>query len=450
LRTAEELNHRLGFDVIQWDHTVVIHVRPGSYGSLFLTYALVASGIEFDIVGEGYANLAAGKVSAFSPVSHTGTTPVGTHVTVTGVADLTPYVGKVMLNATTGSVAVIAKANPHGLGNNVARVSVPIDIYTSGGTWSVNDNWIIPVLPTFVHLNIVNAGAYLYANGGSYTTIQLLSITGGLGLYGGSGGTYTWGCSCTCDMYGGDAITNGNPFYCGSYVRPMHELLPAGCSVLNSLLVGSVAAANSLSYVGIGAHSPSYISNSIVQGVRLRCESGSIVFMDSQFFDAPDVALELEDGASVTVDGSISGRDNLIGVRLRANTQLVKVTPTGILNVLGTTAVQAQSSSTTYSSLTWAAATLYSDGALSGTLTIGGTAPGYVNVAVPFVDWTRQRLMLTERDDAGGVPTASVSAPTANRTTTGFRALSTSTADVSTYDWYITPLGQGVYVSQRP
>jgi len=448
LRTCEELGRRLGDGVIRWSHNVKVHVAEGAYGTLILVYALTAGNIEFDILGEPTTVVATGTVAAYAAAVHAGAAPTGTQVTFNGIADVTPYVGRIIYNVTKKTAVALAKANPHAAGLNVGRVSIPTNNFTNSTTWAVNDVWAVYNLPTFVHLNLTNIGADLFAAGGNYTTVQLIKVTGGMGLYGGSGGQYAWACECIADLYGGDAISNGNPFFCSCYVKPFHELLPVGASFLNCLIVGSTGTANSASYVGIGAHSPSFITKTLLQGLRLRCESGSVILDNVQAFDAPAVAIECEEGVSVSVNNNLSGRDNVVGLRLRSNTQLVQINAAGVVNLLGTTQIEVQSSTTTYNALTWANGMPYADGSAAGTATIGATAPGYVDVVVPVVDWTRQRLTAFPKDLAG--VTGILSAPTAQRTATGFRLLSTNIADASAVDWQISPLGQNVWINKRP
>jgi len=116
----------------------------------------------------------------------------------------------------------------------------------------------------------------------------------------------------------------------------------------------------------------------------------------------------------------------------------------GTYNLTGTTC-DVQLSVAPVVNLTVAQGLQTSDYAQKGTATIGATAPGYVDIVVPWWDPTTQRVTATVKDLLG--TTGVLSIPSASRTNTGFRIQSTNVLDVSTVDWEISPLGRNVFIS---
>lgn len=122
LATTEELSRRLAVPV-PIDHPVTVHVAQGSYGTLAVRVVQTATGCPFDVVGEvAYTDI--GTVTSYA--DRVAATNTASHLVATGVSDWNPYIGKridILDGASAGAVAWVAKANPHSLGVDVARVS---------------------------------------------------------------------------------------------------------------------------------------------------------------------------------------------------------------------------------------------------------------------------------------------------------------------------------------
>lgn len=459
LKTGAELLARLG-PRPQWNHSVVIHIGVGGCADpLIMRGDITVIDCNFTIVGTPVTSVAAGTVATFTGVDHV--TPRASQITTTGIADWTPYVEqrlRVVGGANDGSVAWIAKANPHGLGNNFARTSpwykksdlVPgTNLFTAANP-AVGDTIVIETMPTIASIDIDIGGPVNSTTAGTSwakrqcvidsiaTNVLWRSATGDALV----ARTVTFGCKLR------SAITRNTDLVVGINQQDWAACFFDGGAAnlrLTGALVGCMLKNAPLAIQPGG--SIMQMTNCLSQGCALQFIVADFNIGDIQVFDmsgATSNAFFLQRGTF----SNLSGSDNAgFGLSI-PNRAFLRANAAGALNVLATVS-QVRLFSAPSVNLTWAqliALFPVKDFAQAGTATIGATAPGYVDVALPYWDQANQRVEYSERDHSGH-PAATVTCPSANRTAAGFRLASDSAIDTSTYDWFVTPLGREIFIA---
>ena len=450
LQTGAELLRRLGPYAL-WGQSVTVHVLAnGMVDALVLHGALLVAGTQLTVIGTPTL-LTSDVVQAYAAVSHT--TPSATQLTGTAVVDWSPYLNRRFRITSAGTrqgvVAWCAKANPEGLGLNVARISPPLrrDLVSAFGNvasdvFVVGDAFDVESLPAIPAVLVDIDGPMLATAGSSYARRQLHLE------------------SIACQQLrirSVDQMQRGRIFVFGCRLGYVHTSSPAttvqritqmsGClftiddpntsstlygyGVFESCLFGDAARAFQIIAF-------SELANCLFQKCRFVANTSNspILGFNVQVFDVAALsACNLTYGDIQNLSGSGNAT---IGIAANSN---VFLKFRGTCNLQGAT-TNAQLTTAPTINLTLPQFLQPSDYAQKGTATL---VAGTVTVTVPWWDPTKQKLTVSHADWVG--VTGELSTPTASQTNTQFTIDSTLATDLSTVNWEISPLGRNIFVS---
>lgn len=454
LRTGQELARRLG-PYAFWHQSVTVHIGAnGISDSLALHGMMVQPGF-LDIVGTPTV-LASGTVATYSPLNHA--TPVATQVTVTGVADFSPYKWRrirVTSGARADAVCWIARSNPGGLGVATARVSPPIQISTTSTTSITSDVALVPSdpvviesLPVVGSISIILDGPVAVTPAVSQYSKRAISIRNIDTRFLGMAGTVFSLRQKTAvfgDRLGAIYIQQPNIVESnhvgGCNVAVVDTTTPASTPTLDAQ-----ASFNNCLF-GDGTRSvqlvqPSYFNKCLFQetrflGNRLNVQ---ITGFDTQIFDCPSAASAMNhlfaDMTNVSGDGNAG-----IGLNLN-NGAFCRYA--GTMNLKGATS-DAQLTQAPAINLLLSQALQSDDYAQKGTAVLPGGATNRVTVTVPWYHQTIQQVTATHGVVAGTPGILSVD----QISNTQFVITSSNSLDTSTVRWNIAPLGRSIYVTTQ-
>lgn len=449
LKTGRELKHRLGPSA-EFDHSVTIHVLAnGMIDPLVINAVMLKTGIHVDIIGTETV-LASDTVFAFLNRSHS--VPRGVELTATAIIDLSPYRWKrirVTSGPRQGWVSWIAKANPAGVGLNVARISPGSSIAETSNTGTISftnpsagDPFVIESLPEVPYIRLDLSGPMNITNLGSSPqwaerlfsikslTCKQLFISGMASRTAYRGTVF--GCRLglvLCE----NAIGN-------EYVSP---------AFLSSLFGSSDAAQTGNCVLQVPAYCCLFGDG--VQGVWISNLGASMVstclFQDcfvTSFAEFSLSNVQLFDTTSTSYGAlsvygtscflaNVSGDGNAIGLTLRGS----NIRYSGTFNLKGT--IEARIVGTPNIDLTLAQALKPDDYAQKGEATL---IAGTVTVTVPWYDNTTQKVMVTPNTPGGTPGNWTVTQPS----NTQFTITSSSALDTSKVNWFITPLGKNIFI----
>jgi hypothetical protein len=448
LKTPVELTCRLGPRAL-WDHSVTVHVGINGLGDLLCVRGDLSGQNNFvDVIGTPTVLLDAGTIATFAAVDHT--VPRSTQLTATGVADWTPYIGKrirITSGARSGTIMWIMLANPDGSGVATARVQPPARIDTAGITQPfatttpiVGDPIVIesvPYVPTVVYdvqaTQTLSTGTRYAERLGYVLDLSIRNLQFIVPSNIGPSLAYqsmVFGCNLSVV----DAHSSAIGIFNFPIVACLSTLVPGGRTSLRSVgayvQCGFLGDGTFACYAGIN-----YFTNCCFQGMSLTSNlAGTNVEMSGiQLWGASFL------NGTLLTSNNLSGSVTDIGVVMLPNTRLRL---RGTWNLLAVTAQVQLQSPTLNLTKAQALACGGNDFEQKGVATIGATAPGYVDVVVPYWDPAVQTLVVSRRNELGTI--GNLSAPIANRNGTGFRILSSNVLDVSTVDWQISSAGRGL------
>jgi hypothetical protein len=457
LKTGAELARRLG-PTATWPAGCTVHVMAaGMIDSLVLSGNTAAAGTSVNVIGTPTQQANAGLVTAYTGMDHA--TPKSPILICAGIADWTPYVGmrvRITAGANAGAVAWILKANAHGLGLNVARTSMwyrLTDLVVSAGlnaaiAPAVNDPVVVETMPAVPSIQMNIGGTFDTADFvGAQWPLRHWSIT-----------------SVDCPQiykYASSDNSNYRGIMWGSRIRelihPTAQFTGStakGATVAclfwtpansNTSIVGNLLGCGWLN-VATATQAPGAANITqfgVMQGGRFAFTGTRLAAFNNQIWDTP-----ANQSAFTGVMGQISSLSGqVLGYGIGIDNGAGLITQ-GTINLLGAQGdVRLNSAPVTL--LTRAQlgnfAKSVTDFSYNGTATIGATAPGYVDVVVPFVDWTLQTVIVAVKDFLG-IP-GNLSIPAAQRTATGFRILSANVGDLSTVNWQISNAGRNIFLS---
>lgn len=455
LKTGAELLRRLGSYAI-WDHSVTIHVGVnGMTDPLVVRGNFTIPGGHVDVFGTPTV-LATDIVSAYTPYDHT--TPKGTHLTGTAIADFSPYQWKrvrVTAGVQVGATAWIACANPAGTGLNVARITIPARILSTGYSYTaiftINDTFVIESLPE-IPIITIEVDSPLLDTTIEYDKrlIQINSISTPYLSTGTNSAnhvpqrSYIFG-NRISEIGTEKTLFNGLnacSLVCCSLYRAYNPTDPNGIYSAPSVFSSNCLYGDN--YQAAGAlifESSVFISSSLFQGCSCTLATSSLFRgINIQIFDITSSITAALSSDNANISG-LSGTGNVgYGIKLINGSRIfISGTPN-----LGGTAGIARLSTAPAIILDTLAKVLAGkdDFVQSGTATlVGGTVvvtPTYFNSAV-------QKITLTRNTPGGTI--GDLSAPAASRTATGFTINSSNALDTSTVDWQISPLGRNIFIS---
>lgn len=462
LKTGAELGRRLG-PWARWLQSVTVTVGVnGLADALTVKGDTVLAGVHVDIVGTPTQLADAGTVTAYTVMDHV--TPRGPTIKCTGIADWTPYVGKrlrVTAGANQGAILWIVKANPNGLGLDVARCTLAYcknDLAPASSTFravviAVGNPVVIESLPFVPAVTQLLGGAYTAPGGNGWPLRQAAIIdidcnaitverTGDLTSF----RTVTFGCAMSI-------VDTKNANYYLGYTRCDYVACNvivrvgiAACVFLGSIL-GSCFTREVGSTGGILPSAPGaqiHAQDCVFQGVSSSGRGGFQTLSNVQFFDLTSATSNICQMSTISETLTNVSAGECIGRGVYAYNNSV-VSANGTINLLASTShVYFATTPTLALPLTVTLASLIpcNDFAWSGkTVLVAGTAA----VVVPYVDWTKQRITISRTVKGGTIGTVEV--PEASRTTTGFTLLSDNVLDTSTIEWSFTPLGRNIMVT---
>jgi hypothetical protein len=452
LQSGAELQRRLGPQA-RWTASVTIHVGAGGVDSLCLRGETASAGVSVDVIGTPTLVADAGTVSAYTAMNHS--TPRSPTLQCTGVTDWTPYVGmRVRLTSglNVGGCTWILKANPDGLGLNVARTSVwykinnvvPSVDMTATAAPSVGNAVVIEDVPLAGTIDLDLIGTVALPGGNAWPnrqySVQSIAIN-------------SLAQKSSCDFIDAERsvifgcrlanVNAENRLYNG-----FARLFSASCLFSTSdnsrILLGGThfgLGTRNVSTISAVSAGPLNVLFSVLQGTALNHIHGSGFVVESQIFDVVGATTTAYFPWNVAVT-NLSGNNNAgYGIALinRANCSF-----SGTQNLTGSVAnVRLNSNPAANLPLTVTMASLLpiNDFARSGTAKL---VAGTVTVTVPYTDWTSQRLTLGRSNPSAAV--GELSAPTASRTTT-FVINSSNVADTSDVQWSISPLGRNIFIA---
>jgi hypothetical protein len=446
LKTGRELKRRLG-QCAEWNHSVTIHVLAnGMIDPLVINGLMLQTGIHVDVIGTETV-IASDTIAAYLGRSQTNAR--ATEITGTAIADFSPFVWKrlrVTSGARAGWTTWIAKANPNGVGLNVARCSqggyidpsyaVPVNPTAP----SPGDAFVIERLPSVPYIRIDLSGpTSIIPITGAFPERQymvrsvdcpqmyLSSIANRIEYRG-----LVFGCRLNAILPVG-----GGP---QSYIMPEVTTSLFGVSPESGKVVyPQVPATSCLFGDGINAvfvylTGVQWLTNSLFQGCRVQASADTQINA-SQIFDCTGSDAALTVYACDCYCFGISGDGNAIGLGLR-NGSVLRYGST--FNLKGT--IPARLLSTPTIDLTLAQAMQPNDYSQKGTAKL---VAGSVTVTVPWYENTVQNVMVTPKTPGGTPGNWTV----AQISTTQFTITSSNPLDTSTVNWFITPLGRGILVN---
>jgi hypothetical protein len=389
LATAEELSRRLAI-ALPIAHPVTVHVAQGTYGTLLLQASLVGEATRISFFGTAITELST-TVASYTTYSHV--TRSATHVTLTNVADLTPYIGRRIRRLSDNSVSFIGAVNHESLGVSVASIAPPYSIATGlTVVWTAADAVVIETLPT---LQIVQGQVFASRTSEQCLRFESLNIKGSYSveIAGYQYSNYLVGCSLACACSGHFA-NSANAVGC------FFDPFPGKGLDCGMVFTNSVIGASALMPVNC---------RGLTRTIVLR--SGytppptiPVTISDCQFFDSTRVAVEPPQGSIVALTTGFSCSNVYCAFRIGYNTR-IKYLSTLVVGIAYTNAgsvlLRQDDGSRTnpfYLSGTtaqvWEALTDYQDGYQKGQATIG--VGGFIDVVCKNpTDFTLQQVRVS-------------------------------------------------------
>jgi hypothetical protein len=451
IKTGAELLRRLG-PYAMWPQSVTVHVLAnGMTDALVLRGLMMVAGNHLDVVGTPTVLLSS-TVATYAARNHA--TPVAHQLTVTALADVTPYQWRRLRLTTgvnTGAVSWVACSNPAGVGFATARTSpwtnLVVNSATAYRTGTVvpapGDGLNIESLPFVPSISIFLDSTRNIAAGFAwdkrFLSIQSIS-TQTLLVTGQAAFVYNvapiFGCRISnCYLFDnnqnslGIGTLTGCSFFWDDPVSTTYRLPKA---VVEYGLFGEGTA------LATNTENSMYVSNVLFQGLLF--QSGPLNFIqgtDVQIFDVPgaaSVAFNWNQGRVSNLSGSGNAGYG-IGLGNR-----VSLTFTGTINLQGTVS-NGRLTVAPAISLTLPQLLQPSDYAQKG-ITPAMVA-GTTTVTVPWYDNATQRVTVSHAAFAGTPGILSVQ----QISNTQFTITSSSALDTSTINWTISALGRNIFLS---
>lgn len=444
LKTAAELYARLGAKYWVWPQSVTLRVLT-NIDPLFLEFEFASTGMQLQVVGVPTL-LTQGTIASWTAFAGN----VSARITLTGIADWTPYVNKrlrIVGGARDNAVSWVAQVNPNGAGANVAATLQgfkPISWAVSPVSPVVADVVYIEDLPTvpYVLIRCKSSDGTLEMNN---STLRLMNLNIERLDFHGLTTSYA-GCNVNGSYvhhfysYSTDYASAGSPI-----------LKFTGCR-LNPDLIGNVytdcclISQTNMQLVYVTGHWQA--GHDLVQGPYIMVV-GSNGFLDSSLgsFGVQETVstfggaqIRVQHGGRIYVASNLYGQTSaaIVGVSMYSSGTLLWLNSRPSITGLNGDVRLGPSVEGSRFTVSWANTNGYwNDGAQNGTVTLG--AGGTVAVTVPFYDTTKQSITATYRDP--GVNASILSVPVANRNATGFTIKGAATDNTSTVDWAISPLG---------
>lgn len=460
LRTGAELFRRLG-PWAMWIGNVTIHVGiNGMTDALVVNGTLLVAGTHLDIVGTP-TQLAAGQVTTYTAQFqgvYGVSLPETTLLTSAAIADWTAYKRRrlrIVGGANDTAVCWIGNANPVGTAHTTRWVKIDQAANTTqiaAVTPAVGNDFVIESLPQVPGVQIrlagpvkVDATALWPQRQYSIQHISAVTVDTDSPAHGYIGRSLIFGCrlGCAPELHSTQSpFTDLDSATACSFYNPSGITIQSGRMYMHggfdSCLFGEDSQQTYIN-TPFGVR----FNYCIFEGASLISQPRSIVFMTNcQIMNVVGTnTLNVQGDGYLLAVATNGGTGYGWSIANQSRCQFSSgANAPNMHGALGD--ARLASAPATTITVTQATTAFKDDGAQSGNAVLG--AGGLIDVVVPYVDWTLQKVTLTVNTPAG-VP-GSLSAPTANRTSTGFRIVSTSAADTSTVDWAITPCGRGVYI----
>jgi hypothetical protein len=394
IQTVEELSRRLALP-LTINHDIRVWFAQGSYGSLYLQASLSVATNKISFTGTAVIDLET-TIESYTIYSHV--TRSATHVSLTGVSDLTAYIGRRIRRVSDNSVSFIGAVNHDSLGVSVASIAPPYSI-TTGLTvvWSVADAVVIEMLPS---LAIVQGQIFPSRKSEQCLRFESLNITSSYSVeiagYQGSNGIV--GCSITGFCQGhfpaGSLASNVSAIGC------FYDPFPNNSIDCGIYFYNSVIRASSIAPVACRGMSRSIVLRS---GFTPSATIPANI-SDSQFFDSTRVAVEPPQGSIITLSTGFSCSNVYCAFRIGYNTR-IKCLSTIVVGIAytdtGSVILRQNDGSRTApfylsgtSEQVWAALTNYQDGQQRGQAQI--SSDGYTDIICTNpTDFTLQQVRVS-------------------------------------------------------
>ena len=394
IQTIEELSRRLAL-VLTINHDIRVWLAQGSYGSLYLQASLSVATNKISFTGIAVTDLET-TVESYTTYSHV--TRSATHVSLTGVSDLTSYIGRRIRRVSDNSVSFIGAVNHESLGVSVASIAPPCSI-TTGVTvvWTVADTVVIETLPS---LAIVQGQIFPSRKSEQCLRFESLNLTSSYSveIAGHQGSNILIGCSITgfCQGHFPAGSLNSHVSAFGCFYDPYpNNGIDCGIYFYNSVI-----RASALAYVACRGMSRTIVLRSgFIPPATILAN-----LSDSQFFDSHRVAVEPSQGSVITLSIGFSCSDVYCAFRIGYNTR-IKYLSTIVVGIAyvdtGAVILRQNDGSRTapfYLSGTteqvWADLTNYQDGQQRGQAQI--SSDGYIDVnCTSPTDFTLQQVRVS-------------------------------------------------------
>lgn len=459
LRTGAELLRRLGPYAL-WGQSVTVHVLAnGMTDALILRGAMLVAGTHLDVIGTPTQLADAGTVATYTGIVHA--TPAAPQVSTTLIADWTAHQWKRLritagAAGTVGAVSFVAKANPAGVGLNIARTQRWSRIkQTTTPTWQVvnpvvGDSVVVESLPSIPSLTLLVDGPLTLAKSPAYAArqwsissiaCQQISVSGPA--------VGAWG---LCTVFGSVILTvqeMGKKWGTGS-------LTLLGCLIdsadTSGSTVGLVNTSNNYNACLFGnrtigafcySNQATSFNSCLFQNVYLQVSSYAWAdAFESQIFDVTNAAtppIRLL-AASVFRSFGFSGSGNAsYGTQVNQSVSF-SLSAASTWNLTGALGDFRIADAPAYT-LTLAQFRQPDDYAQKGTS--AAMVAGTITITVPWYDNAVQKVTATHAAFAGTPGILSVQ----QISTTQFTITSSNALDTSTVNWQISPLGRNIFIS---
>jgi len=474
LRTSDELDRRLSVGTLRQETTVTVPA-----GAVMLKLEAEVDPGPYRLIVDGVpTTLYTGTVDTFVDRVHAGAVPQGALLTDLGIADWGPWVNqriRITDGASVGAIAWVAKANPNGLGLNVARtgrftapVTTPLATPVIANP-APGDHYVIESLPTVTSLSLTErrptASALTAANGAEAFRASSLRVAGTTGsiirmAVNSPRGWVIDGCNLDAFIEGPNTGDVGHHRIArtllGGPVYAAGLFIAGGGYVLTGCLTRQVLTFCTASTYRLRLHTAQGYQ-AVSQATAFSLLS-TVYLNDVQVFDATHGVL-LQNGCIVNSSSGLSGQGNTTGMTV-GDDDNEAIAPqfftwyqtADIPNLLGTTEIRINAA-TGDMTLTWA--TLVAEGGFDsdeqrGTTTLVAGTKTVTGVRNPNL---RHPFVCRDTPGAGALGSELI-VPIAGCTATQFRIDSINPAgavvatDVSTVAWLIPAMRRHVMLCQ--